>query len=236
MMKYVEEVQERVKNDEYNGTFTSWQIIDNSGFVDLLFIGTFNDTPVVWNTCITTARGDYYELVNNIAMDEGYEKYPNPEDYNFFDSFVDVDDEDISDDDLKYKGCKQYVDPHPELSELRWKFIAERTMELLDSGTISMPTWNIEIDEEYEYGIGLHVRMDKDFINVDDIKTFISQFNEHGVDVFKILGYDMTPRYFSSIELGVELKDDSNFVTWVDGFSRCIVGIKDDLDFLDEIP
>lgn len=207
MGTYVKKVRERIKVEEYSDLFTTWQVMEDCGYVDFLFIGEHKGKPVVWNACITTAKGDYYEKVNELAHDEAYDAYPNPDDYNFMDSFVKIEGTNYS----------EMIDPDPELSDNRYALMSKRTIEILNAKEVSIPRWNIEIDEEYEYGIGLHVRLDVDVINTPDVEWFIEQFEQEGIAAF-----DSMKRYYNdelsltAEELGVELKEDRRFVSWVD--------------------
>jgi hypothetical protein len=217
MPRYIKQVRKRIKEDEYDG-FTSNQIIENNGYVDFLFLGKYDGKPVVWNACITSAKGDYFDKVHELAMGEAYAKFPLPEGYNFLDSLVDVGDG---------SGNMEYINPTPELSKKRYTWGAKRALELFDSGNIHLIPWNVEIDTTYEYGIGLHVRMDTDEFNVDDVKFFIESFNKYGPTVFHDLNYDHTPISLTADELGVELKDGDMFITWVRDFTHNDVAIKD---------
>jgi hypothetical protein len=211
MKSYVKNVKKRISKDEYPN-FTSHQIIYNSGYVDFLFIGEYNDESVVWNSTLSTSRGDYYDTVEGKAMDIGYDKYPSEIDLdNMF---------------KKIKGTKYYelIDPTPELSKARSKLIAEETIKLLNSKEISIAPWNIEIDETYRYGIGLHIRMDVPYFNVNDVEKFIYGFTIYGELLFD--DYDNTPMSLTADELGVEFDTERNYVKWKDNFMHNTVGVK----------
>ena len=220
MEVYVEEVKERIINEEqeeFDNIFTSHQYIEDSSFADFIFVGKYKGQEVVWNACITTARGDYYEEIDGNSLDKSYEKYPNPEDFDFIrDCFVSCDDG---------TGNSLFIDPHPELSEKRTRYHSKLTIEELDKKEFKLDPWDIEIDESYEYGIGLHVRMNIESINVNDVKEFISQFQEHGMDAFSDSKYDKEQICLNAEEMGVKLTADSDFVQWTKQCARGSVAI-----------
>jgi hypothetical protein len=220
-MKYIDKVKKRIKKDEFGGVFTSYQIIEDCGFVDFLFIGSYKDKEVVWNATLTTARGDYYEEVFLKAQDEGYEKFPTPYDISFEDYFVKTDNP-------KYS---EFRSPVPELDDKRHRWISERTLQLLNEKSISIKAWNIEIDESYEYGVGLHARVDIPTINVDDVFDFIKKFNNMGPTMFDDNDDVIC---MNANELGVELKPDNKFISWTEPFSPNTVALSD--KFLEENP
>lgn len=219
-----EHIHHRHPTPKYAGTrFRSWQIIDDSGFVDFVFLGEHKGKPVFWNACMTTANGDYYDHVESVAMDEAYEKYPWEEGYQ---PLYSVPCEDI-------KGYSVMTDDpnfpnEPKRRVLRNKYQAKRTIELLDAKSHPLSRWNVEIDESYKWGVGLHVRIDKDFLNEEDIHDFIAEFTEKGVDVFA--DKDLTPVALNAAEVGVELSDDERWVHWTDFKSRDCVALNINLD------
>lgn len=208
MQKYIDQVTKRIAEDEFNGIFTTDQIISDSGFVDFLFIGEYKGRPVVWNACITTAKGDFYNHVYDIAVEEAYEKYPNPEDYDWKNNFVECE--------VNGAIYLEYIEKNPELLNKRYRYAAERAMELFNAKVEKLPPCNIEIDREYRYGIGLHVRINIESINVSDIYTFIEGFQKHGEELFEQMGVDCAAKSWNAEELGIELKGDNIFISWID--------------------
>ncbi len=218
--KHIREVEQRILEDEYDNLFTSHQYIIQSGFVDFLFIGELDGKKVLWNACMTTAKGDYYEHVDNIAMDEAYEKFPNPDGYEPFSSVPCVDDNGN-----KTGDCELITQPEfKDFTNDRYRWMSERTIELLNNKEYSIPCTQVEIDHEYKYGIGLHIRLNKDYIDVEDVKKFINMYND-GLYTDEI-GHIS----FNAEELEVELAEDSNFVRWTTGRSHNTVAIKMDLN------
>ena len=201
MKSYLKDVKKRIENDEYDNVFTSDQIIDDSSFVDCLFIGKYNDQEVVWNVCFTTTKGDYFEHIDSKSLDEAFNKFPD-NNYNLLDRFV------PSPDNPEYYV---YVDPHPELTRKRYRYQAELTIEELNKMEYKLAPWSITIDESYRYGIGLLVRLNIDSITVQDIFNFIKEFNIHGLDTFKQNKYDNELVSYNAYDLGVTLDDDSMF-------------------------
>lgn len=205
MEEYVAEVKERIDNDIFDGMFTSHQVIEDCSFVDFLFIGMHEGREVVWNACITTARGDYFNEIENSVLDEAYKMYPDPEDFDFMDCFVPCNDG---------TGNSYYVDPHPELNEKRYVYQSKRLIEEFDKKELKLDPWNINIDETYEYGIGLHVRMNIESINIDDVKMFINEFRKHGILAFDGAEFHKTQLCMDSKEMGIEYTEGEKFVKW----------------------
>lgn len=209
------ELKREIEKDIFDGMFTSHHIIDNSGYVDFVFIGRYNDKDVIWNACMTTTRGDYFDAISEKASDEGYELYPST--VNLLDCLGEPDEH----------GNRVWCNPEDEeLSRTRRKYIAQRTMELIDSGTEAIKTVDIEIDEDYQYGIGLHIRLNVDAINVDDVKNFIREFNILGPTMYDSIPRELNTSTYTVDELGVELHETGEFVLWSDNFSHNTVGIR----------
>lgn len=218
--------QEHIVSKDGFKSFRCWQYIDESGFVDFVFTGVYKDKPVFWNAVMTTANGDYYDKVSSIAMDESYEEYPWEEGYQPFYSVP------CEGDDGKKGYSLMTDDPNfpdePARRVLRSKLCAKRTLEILDAKKHPLARWNVDIDESYKWGVGLHIRIDKDFIIEDDIFNFIAAYDEKGVDVF--VDEDLTPVALTADEVGVELSEDERWVHWKDKKSRDCVALNIDLD------
>ena len=175
-----------------------------------MFIGKHKGREVCWNACMTTARGDYFDHVSGVATDEGYDKYPSPDDYNPFKHEPCGWDE-------KGKPTQYRIIDQPEFKQLnttRQKWIAERTIELLNSKTISIPRTQVVVDETYKWGVGLHIRCDQETINVDDVTSFIQDytdptgFHQHADSATgDVICYN-------AADLGVELAESGTFVAW----------------------
>lgn len=199
----------RIRRDSLSNLFTTHQYVDDCGFVDFLFLGKHNGKRVIWNATMTTTKGDYYDEAHSKALEEGFEKYPST--HNFTDCFV------------KIEGTKtsRYVDPEPETTKKRMSYIAKRTLEIIDSGEISVDSEQIEIDESYKFGVGLYIRKNVERINVKDVEQFISDFNWKGSE----LRLDHTPVKYDSDELGVELSENEMVVIWKNNWSHNTVGV-----------
>jgi hypothetical protein len=206
----IRDVEKRIEEDEFEGIFTSDQYIKNSSFVDFAFIGAYNGRKCIWNSCLTTAIGDYYEKAEYMAFEESLKKFPFPEGYEL----------------LKAEPCEwdkngkpssfKSVD-QPEFEGWRLtrkKWTAKRTVEIIDSGSAEIDRWNIDIDESYKYGIGLHVRIDKKNISVDDVYSFIENFQINGESLFN----DLVNMKISNNcqELGLYLEESGEGVRWRD--------------------
>jgi hypothetical protein len=216
IMNKLNEIKEMKKDiSSAGGQFYTHQYIDNSGYVDFYFIGTYKGEEVIWNVTLSTMRGEYYSKVNNIASDEAYDMFPYPEDRKEAFSFKK----------LKDSNYSELIDNYPKLTTKRMKYIAKRMMELFDSGEVSIEKQLVEIDEEYEYGIGLHAHIDVKGLNEEDVVKFIDDFNAHGMFMYD--DCNESPVTLTAEELGVEVYKNK-FVTWKDGFNHNTVGINMD--------
>jgi hypothetical protein len=78
--------------------------------------------------------------------------------------------------------------------------------------------------------VGLHVRLDVNFINVDDIVEFIKGFNAKGPSMV-----DDYPRQrmvtMTMDDMGLVWDEERKVIRWADGFFHDIVAI--DIDSLD---
>jgi len=219
-------IVKRIEEDTFNNIFTSHQIIQESGYVDFLFLGEHKGKKVFWNAYITTGKSDYYSEIESLALDEAHEKYPWPEKYDPFYSVPST----------EHKGCTEMTnDPsfpdEPARGELRRKHMATRTMEMIDSLEHPLSMWNVEIDESYEWGVGLHIRVDKDYLDIGDVYEFINEYNGLGLGVFKnkelnaLKGRSIEPIALTTEQLGVKLSDNGMWVEWKDSRSRDTVAI-----------
>jgi len=191
--------------DEYQGKFFSDHIIDNSSFVDFIFLGQHKDKEVVWYACISTANSDYLESVSKIALKRSYVKLPASAGYDPFYTIP-------SNVKGKLRMYEMVDDPNfpdePALNEARNKLHANQIINILNNREHPMPRWHIEADETYKYGIGLNITVDKNFINISDIYEFVESFNTHGLNIYA--NKDLTPSALNTLELGVELSEDKN--------------------------
>lgn len=187
----VNRIKQDCGNDEYGGLFTSCHIIQASGFVDFYFVGKYRGHETVFNATITTADSDYYDEVESLAFDT-----------------IDTPDNmpSILDDRNTPEGEKIVFDHYREHSE----FI----LDAMEKQKISIPAWRVEMDFGYKFGIGLHIRINKPAIEVDDIVEFIHAFREKGTKVFadKNDRINKTPD-----ELGISLAKDDMFIKWERG-------------------
>lgn len=208
------ELKERIERDDYQQQFSTHQYIDNSGFVDLTFFGQHKGKPCIWNACFTTAVSDYYEKIDNMFQDDVWKEYPCDKFDNgglkdFFKPY---------DYDKKGKPTS-YVMEFPEdvrkCLDNRSRILSERVMAYIDSKPdFEFYDYNVEIDESYRYGIGLHIRVGKPGLNVEDVTWVMNQFLEHGPTCFDGIKKRYNP---NSEEMGIELKDGSNYITWTAG-------------------
>jgi hypothetical protein len=198
-----------------NGVYSTFQYIENSGYADVYFIGTHKGSEVIWNATLSTMEGEYYEKVNNIASDEAHEKYPYPDDEKLF-TFKKI----------PGSSYSELINAYPEITDRKLKYISKRMMEIFDSGEVFIERNTIEIDESYEYGVGLHAHFDAPGgLNDDDVLNFIENFNKYGLCMFD--DCNEPPITLTSEELGVMLYKDK-FVVWKNGFSHNTVGINMD--------
>jgi hypothetical protein len=200
---------------DQNGIYSTFQYIENAGYADVYFIGTHKGSEVIWNATLSTMRGEYYEKVHTIAFDEAHKKYPYPDDRKLF-TFKKV----------PGKTYSEWINPYPEVTDNQIKHTSKRMLEIFDSGDVYIERNTLEIDESYEYGIGLHAHIDvKGGLNEVDVLNFIENFNKYGLCMFD--DCNEPPVTLTTKELGVTLYDDK-FIIWGDGFSHNTVGINMD--------
>lgn len=182
-------IKQDAAKDEYDGVFTSDHIIDQSGFVDFCFVGKYMGHDVVFNACITTADSDYYDALESQAFDEI--DYPDNMPLSF----------------SSQRSCAEETIMYNHYRE-HSLFI----MNKLNERELTIPAWNIELDHEYKFGIGLHIRINKPYVEIDDILSFIEVFKKKGTRAFD----DKKDEYINknAEELGVKLPDDDKFIRW----------------------
>ena len=192
--------------------FHTHQYIDNSGYVDFYFIGTYKGEEVIWNATLSTMRGEYYQKVHDMARDEAEGKFPYPEGAEVF-TFEKI----------EGRNCSRLINNYPEITDKCMVYVAKRMMELLDSGEVFIERQRVEIDEDYEYGVGLHAYIDAvPGLNEEDVLKFIEDFNAHGVFMYD--DCNDPPVTLTSEQLGVVLHKNK-FVVWKDGFSHDTVAV-----------
>lgn len=225
MEKYVETVKERIAEYEFSDIFcTDQDVVDwEASWGDFLFIGEYKSNPVVWNACIQTVQFDYITKVQNIAMDIGYLRYPATDD--LLDCMV------RSEDNPDYF---EYKPPNRERDEKRLRYVAEHEMEIYDSGDVAIENYQIEVDENYQFGVGLHVVVDEPVIKLEQIEQFIKEFTELGIEGY-LKSKNIKEVTYTTDQMGVTLPDDSPFVQWADNnnpdYSVPMNLTKEDFDF-----
>lgn len=210
-MRTVDDIKQAIAKEDV--PFITMQVIDDSGYAMFLFVGNHKGKEVIWNASMYTSKGDYLDKISNLASDDAYERYPIPDDFDIKNMFE------------KIEGSKHYrlLDHHPELTSNRRKFRVTRTMDILDSKTVTMNKWDIEVDESYEFGVGLRMRVDLDSINEHNVTETINSFKQAGMNMFD--GIEPSTMCMTSEELGVELYKDK-MIIWKDGFLHNDVAIK----------
>jgi hypothetical protein len=225
MEKYVKQVEKCIAEYEASDLFcTDQDVVDwEASWADFFFIGEYKGKPVVWNACIETVQSDYIQKVQQMAQDIGYIRYPS--DGDLFDCMV------RSEDNPDYF---EYKPPNRERDEKRLRYVAEHEMEIYDSGDVTIENYQIEVDEDYQYGVGLHIVVDEQRIKVEEIERFIREFNELGIEGY-LASKDVREVTFTVEDMGVTLPDDSPFVQWADNnnpdYSVPMNLTKEDFDF-----
>ena len=162
---------------------------------------------------MTTARGDYLEEIEDISLEEGCNKFSLP-------------------DDLWEIGlCEETGNitavshpKHEELIRKKYRWISERTIELLNQKKLSIPVTQVEFDYSYEYGVGLHIRIDEPFINQEDVIKFIEDY------CAETYNGSREPLCVDAEELGIQLLPGDTWITWIDGSCLDTVAMKIDLE------
>lgn len=212
--RQIRDVMDRIAKDEYQQQFYTHQYIEGSGFVDLVFLGQHNGKPCIWNACFITAVSEYYEFVEEKLRDQVYEEFPcsawdDGGMQTFFKPY-----------DVNEKGKPtSYVLEFPtdvrEVLDKRSRVLSERVMDLIDSKPdFEFYDYDVKIDESYKFGIGLTIRVGKPGLNVEDVTWVMNQFLERGPTCFDEIKKKYNP---NSEEMGIELKDGSNYITWKKG-------------------
>lgn len=151
--------------------FYTNQRIEKSQFVDFLFLGEYEGKEVVWNACMTCASAEYMDKVLCKAYYKAQKIYP-----------------------FKREESEEY-------SAKRRALIAAHEIKLIKEGKCKVKPWNIEIDESYRYGIGLHITVDRPYLGTGDIEDFLVRFYHHGEYIF--YQKDNSPRSYTLKELGL---------------------------------
>lgn len=205
----IRRLKERIEKDVFNGIFTSDHIINNSGFVDFAFVGTYKGKEVIWNATISTTKGDYFSKLDNLALDQAYEEIPDPEGFDPFSDECMLPNYDAKGKIVSYTW--NTPEEYNNLWKQRRKRMVELTVDMLDKQMYSIPTEQVKIDETYRYGIGLQIRKNIDAINVEDIYEFIENFNGKEYISKETFSANMQ-------ELGLTVKGD--FIVWNKPFSH----------------
>lgn len=143
-----------------------FQYIDDeevsSEMAEFLFIGTLEGKPVIFDCLLGTLRLAYESNLDEMAEAKALLKYPDYKGFEF-----DVDDQgqahatsDIDEEIEQYKAYCMY-----EIEDADEANVAE----------------SVEIDENFEYGIGLEVYLNEPEINEEVIERFIREFNSGGL-------------------------------------------------------
>jgi hypothetical protein len=206
MEKYVNQVKKRIAEYEDSDLFCTDQDVVNweASWADFLFIGEYKGKAVVWNACIETVQSDYIQKVQQMAQDIGYIRYPS--DHDLLDCMAECEDK---------PGYFEYKPRNPDRDRKRLRYIAEHEMEIYDSGDVTTKTYQIKVDEDYQYGVGLEIVVDEQRIKVEEIERFIREFNELRVEGY-LASKDVHEVTFTAEDMGVTLPDESPLVRWAD--------------------
>jgi hypothetical protein len=158
---FLPEEIEKLKS-QLHKTGKSFQYIDedelSSEMAEFLFIGTYENKPVIFDCLLGTLRMAYESNLDEMAEAKALEKYPDYKGFEF-----DVDDDgsavatgEINEDVEQYKAYCMY-----EIEEEGLANVAE----------------SIQLDPEFEFGVGLEVYLNVPEINEEVIERFIREFN-----------------------------------------------------------
>jgi len=185
-------IKQSCADDDFNGVFTSDHLINKSGFVDFCFIGKYRGHEVVFNACITTADSDYYEALESNAFDD----IPYP-------------------DEIPMIFSNKRTTEQEEVISNHYREHSEYIMRKLANREVTIPAWKVTLEHHYKFGIGLHIRINKPYIEIEDINQFIADFKKKSIRVFEDKESEFINK--NAEELGVKLADGDIFIRWERG-------------------
>jgi hypothetical protein len=197
-------IRKEIKEGDFDLFATHQYMDEDSHWCDFYFVSNYRGELIPWNATILTTKMAYHDKVQAISHTESWEAFRNPPGESF--EFIPTD------------STRKYftmLDKYPELSKKRREYEIERQIELYESGQVRMSPWNYEIDESYEFGYGLEVRVNVPFITIDVVNDFIRRFSEKEHDVFS--DKDNTPISFTMEQLGLKISDSGKHLIWDDG-------------------
>jgi hypothetical protein len=156
--KNIEELKKELKKSG-----KSFKIIpdeENSDeFVNFYFLGMFEGREVIYDAALYTLRLHHSSEVYELAEHEAAKKFPN------FKTIAYEEDE---------EGNMKPLTSEEE--EIGW-YITETIMEIEEDETVKVQEF-LDIDTNHDFGIGIDVALNLEFINDKVINDFIKNFNE----------------------------------------------------------
>lgn len=128
---------------------------ENNEHAHVQFVGFYKEKEVVYDALIYTLRLHHSTLVYDLALERLKKEFPN---------YVSQDERDLS-----YKA-------DPEEDEEAEMLLTELIEEIEDNQEIQVKE-HVDVDDTFEYGIGLEVGLNKTEINEKVINDFIIRFN-----------------------------------------------------------
>jgi len=128
---------------------------ENNEHAHVQFVGYYKEKEVVYDALIYTLRLHHSTLVYDEALERLKKEFPD---------YVSLDERDIS-----YKA-------DPEQDEEAEMLLTEFIEEIEENEEITVRE-HVEVDDTFEYGIGLEVGLNKTEINEKMINDFIIRFN-----------------------------------------------------------
>jgi len=149
--------------------YTHQYLHGRNSWLDLYFLG--HKAPTFYNATLQTSRDAYHAAVEKAALDRSYELAPDAEPSRWKAAIKDP-----------WTGLfvVSASEPrsYPELDGLTRSAWVDREMRLIaDAHTVQLfERW--ELQDDYAHGLGLHVTLNVEYLNVEVINTFIQRFME----------------------------------------------------------
>ena len=149
--------------EELKSSGKAFKIVDSEEnsdeFVNFYFVGYYEGKEVIYDAALYTLRLHHASEVYELAEHEAAKKFPN---------FKSIKYEEDENGNLKPLSTEE--------EEIGW-FITEIIMEIEEEETVKVQEF-IDIDTNHDYGLGLDVALNVEFIDEKVISRFVKEFNE----------------------------------------------------------
>lgn len=159
--KEIKELEAECKAENSNFVFCEDEeeniMEDSEEFAHVQFVGKHNDEPVIYDAIFYTLRLHHSSMVYERAVNEVKKTFPKY---------------------LAYEERDDNYEIDPEIEEEAELMITE-IIETLEEDEEVKVSEHIEIDTEFEYGIGIEVSLNVEKITEDVIEDFVKKFNSN---------------------------------------------------------